>query len=403
MTSAIEKRDISSLFLRTLKARERAFLIWDSKQGGLALSVQPSGHMAWKAIYSRHGRTRWYTIGPLSKVGLSDARSSAKKIMAKVALGEDPQQERVEEARRRKPLTFAELAATYLEYAQKNIKSWKQGDYLIRKHLLPRWGKRVANEIARSDVKEIMRTVKAPSVANQTLAAASAIYSWAIKEEVGGVKENPCFKVERNATSSRERVLSDSEIAKFWDAFDDAGLIAGTALKLILILGQRPGEIAHMRREHIIDGWWEMPGEAKPDVGWPGTKNAQPHHVWLSAPARDLIARLEDDSKSGFVFDIGVRALDAAMRTLCKALAITDKVTPHDLRRSFATRAAEMGIGEDAIDRVLNHKKRGVIIKTYNRYHYRNEDKANMEKIGARILALATGVGADAKVIPLRG
>jgi integrase len=90
------------------------------------------------------------------------------------------------------------------------------------------------------------------------------------------------------------------------------------------------------------------------------------------------------------------------MRTLCKELAIKDKVTPHDLRRTFATRAAEMGIGEDAIDRVLNHKKR-TIVKVYNRYLYRAEDKMTMEKVGARILALATGAGTDAKVIALRG
>ena len=44
-----------------------------------------------------------------------------------------------------------------------------------------------------------------------------------------------------------------------WLAFDDAGLIVGSALKLILLLGQRPGEVAHMRHEHIKDGWWEMP------------------------------------------------------------------------------------------------------------------------------------------------
>src|SRR5262249_10239237 len=152
---AINKREITPLFLRTLKPREQAFLIWDAKQGGLALSVQPSGHMAWKAIYSRNGRTRWFTIGPVSKVGLADARSTAKQVMARVALGKDQQQERVEEARAGKPLTFAELAARYVKYTQKNIKSRKQGDYLISKPLLPRWRKRTANEISRADVKEM--------------------------------------------------------------------------------------------------------------------------------------------------------------------------------------------------------------------------------------------------------
>ena len=154
-------------------------------------------------------------------------------------------------------------------------------------------GQAGANEIARSDVKEIMRTFKSPIVANQTLAAASAIFSWAIREEVGGVKENPCLKVERNATSSRERVLSDAEIAKFWNAFDDAGLITGTALKLVLVLGQRPGEVAHMRHEHFIDGWWEMPGKPEPKtrLAWNKKRRTSSCLVVGSGTRTDCAAR----------------------------------------------------------------------------------------------------------------
>ena len=87
----------------------------------------------------------------------------------------------------------------------------------------------------------------------------------------------------------------------FWSAFDDAGLIAGTALKLILLTGQRPGEVAHMRREHIKDGWWEMPGAPDAASKWRGTKNGESHRVWLSAPVQELLAALEDDRDTGFV------------------------------------------------------------------------------------------------------
>src|SRR5262249_41641337 len=118
-------------------------------------------------------------------------------------------------------------------------------------------------------------------VASQTVAAASAIFSWGIKQETLTV--NPCRGVERHETRSRERVLADSEVAQFWSSFDDAGLVHGSALKLILLTGQRPGEVANMRREHIKDGWWEMPGEPIAGI-WPGTKNGQTHRVWLSQP-----------------------------------------------------------------------------------------------------------------------
>ena len=65
------------------------------------------------------------------------------------------------------------------------------------------------------------------------------------------MKVNPCVKVDRNKTSSRARILSDSEIPKFWNAFDSVGPVEGMALKMILLTGQRPGEVSHMRTEHL--------------------------------------------------------------------------------------------------------------------------------------------------------
>ena len=110
------------------------------------------------------------------------------------------------------------------------------------------------------------------------LAAASAIFSWAIKQEILTV--NPCHGVDRNPTTDRERVLSDAEVALLWPKLDPA-------LKLILLTGQRPGEVAAMQRDHIVEGWWQMPG--KPQGDWPGTKNGRDHRVALSEPAQALI------------------------------------------------------------------------------------------------------------------
>ena len=97
-----------------------------------------------------------------------------------------------------------------------------------------------------------MIRIDAPIVANQTLAAASAIFSWAIQQEILTV--NPCKLVDRNPTTDRERVLSDDEVRLLWAKLDPA-------LKLILLTGQRPGEVAAMQRDHIVDGWWQMPGK----------------------------------------------------------------------------------------------------------------------------------------------
>ena len=120
----------------------------------------------------------------------------------------------------------------------------------------------------------------------------SAIFSWAVKR---GDRRQPTLQAGRPQRDPEPRARPGrfSEVPRFWTAFDDAGLVVGTALKMILLTGQRPGEVAHMRREHIVDGWWEMPGEPVPALGWPGTKNGAGHRVWLPA-VQALLAELGD-------------------------------------------------------------------------------------------------------------
>jgi integrase len=237
-----------------------------------------------------------------------------------------------------------------------------------------------------------MRSIAAPVLANQVLAAASAIFTWAIREEI--VSNNPCKLVARNSTKSRERVLSQSEIPIFWSAFDDAGLVAGSALRMILLTGQRPGEVAHMRREHVKDGWWEMPGDPVPTLSWPGTKNAATHRVWLPLPAQELIAELTDRSpQTGFVFagprGRAIDGLDAAMRAISTKLGV-EAARPHDLRRTHGSTVTKLGFGRDAMNRIQNHKEGG-IADVYDRHGYADENKRVMEAVAAEFIATATG------------
>jgi integrase len=248
----------------------------------------------------------------------------------------------------------------------------------------------------------MMASIEAPIVANQTLAAVSAIFSWALKEEI--LPANPCKLVARNATKSRERVLSDTEVPVMWLAFDDAELIVGSALKLILLLGQRPGEVAHMRHEHIKDGWWEMPGDRVPSVGWPGTKNGTAHRVWVPKPAVSLIADVaEEGARAGFVLagrrGGPVRGLDHAMRAMCRKLQI-ERAMPHDLRRTHGTTIAALGFGRDAMNRVQNHREGG-IGSVYDRHSYAEENKRIMEAVAQHLLSLAERGTADSNVVQI--
>jgi integrase len=387
--SAARKRKLTELSVRKIKPEAEAFNVWDLHQRGLVLRMQPTGHAAFKAVYSAHGRPRWYHIGDVGKIGLADARKLAARTMLQVAEGKDPAAERKAE---RGGGTFAELAERYLALAKKRNKSWQQADRLLRRYVLPRWGKLQAATITRADVRKMMERIDAPVLANQVLAAASAIFSWAVKQEI--VAASPCRLVDRNETQSRARVLSDSEVPRFWTAFDDAGLVTSSAVKVLLLTGQRPGEVRHMRREHIKDGWWEMPGTPDSKAGWPGTKNGASHRVWLSGPVQEIIAALADGATDGFAFPAErgsgpVKRLDEPMREICKTLKV-ERATPHDLRRTFSSKVTGLGFGRDAMNRVTNHKEGG-IADVYDQHGYAAENRKIMETVASHLVVLAEG------------
>jgi len=391
---AARKMRITELTVRRAKPQARAFLTWDTKAPNLALRTQPSDFKSWCVIYSRNNRVRWLTLGNAASIPLEQARTMAAETMLAVARGGDPAAERKAE---RGAGTFAEMHSRYLEgFAKKHNKSWRQADALVRRFAIPKWGKLQASAVTRADVKQMVASIEAPVLANQTLAAISALFSWAIREEIV-TTANPARLVERHPTRGRERILNESEVPLFWQAFGDLDPVRGAALKMIWLCGQRPGEIAHMRREHIVDGWWQMPGEPVPGI-WPGTKNGASHRVWIPKAAQALLA----NGGSGFVF-AGPRGgpitrLDDDMRTICAKLGV-ERATPHDLRRSHGSTITALGFGRDAMNRIQNHKEGG-IADVYDRHRYASETKQIMETVASRITALAEGRGEKKIVYP---
>jgi hypothetical protein len=128
---AARKRTLTELFIKKVKPEKTRFLVWDAKQHGLVLQVEPTGKRAWKCIYSFHGRPRWLHIGKASAIGLSDARRLAAEAMLAVAEGTDPAAEKRAE---RLSGTFADLAARYVEVAKRKNKSWRQGATLVARY-----------------------------------------------------------------------------------------------------------------------------------------------------------------------------------------------------------------------------------------------------------------------------
>jgi integrase len=377
------RRRLTEPYVKGTKPRTEPFNTWDSQVPGLVLRIQPTGHRSWRYFYCRH-RACWYHIGNATSIPITEARRIAIDLAARVARGEDPAADRKAE---RNAGTFAELAADYVErHAKRNNKSYRQAEALVARYLLPKWGKLKATDVQRKDVRAALDRIEAPILSNQVLASASAIFSWAVEQDILAI--NPARGIKRHAVKARERILTETEVPLFWNALADTGLYRSSALKLVLLTGQRPGEVCHMRREHIelVEGgaWWHLPG-APDNNGWPGTKNKRDHRIWLSAPARAVLAELDDD---GFVFGCRpLTGLDGAMRDLCARLGVDNKATPHDLRRTAGSTITALGFGRQAMDRILNHSDHSVG-SIYDRHGYTTEDRNIMEAVGQRFMSL---------------
>ena len=63
----------------------------------------------------------------------------------------------------------------------------------------------------------------------------------------GAVHTNPFAALPvRKGIAKRERVLSDAEIAEIWHAVSEAASPYGTIIRLLILTGQRRGEVAHV-------------------------------------------------------------------------------------------------------------------------------------------------------------
>ena len=385
MPKAIRRELITATKMREYEPPEAGyFLVYDQDVRRLAVAVHASGKNAFKFIYHFNGKTRWLTLGEMR---VHEARKLGYELSDAVAKGKDPQAE-VMEAKRAD--TFGRLVDRYFaEFADHNLRSANQTKYLLKKYV-PAWFNSLkVTKATRGDVKAVVGPLQAktPGVARQVHAAMSSVFQWGVEEALV-IQSNPCRQITMTKGEERERVLSNEELMKFYRAFDDHG-VAGAALRVLLLTGQRPGEVAAMRRGQIKDGWWELP--AKPDGLWPGTKTKTNHRVWLPMVVQRQLSQMGQSQVFSDDPPKLLKSMRAAMSKMCKALGV-ERATPHDLRRthgSTITRLLGFG-GMAAMNRIQNHREGGVG-RVYDRYGYEDEIKTVMEKVAKEMIRIVEG------------
>ena len=357
------------------------------------LRVSYRGTKTWAVFYQYEGRTRRLSVGHWPPLGLAEARKKADKELSAILLDHDPAADRQADKHAE---TVGELAALYIDrYAKQHKRSWQRDQEMLARDVLPFWGRRKLKDIRRRDVCVMTDRIVdrgAPVGANRVFAVVSKMFNWAVERDL--LEHNPCNGAKKPTTeTARERTLSKAEIKTFWHGLAATNITAPMQLllKLLLTLGQRKGELAQATKAEVdLDGAaWVIPSER--------AKNGRPHFVPLSPLAVALFRQaFELSGESEFIFPSpqGSKAVSSAtvnmtVRRNWTTFGLTHW-TPHDLRRTAATRMCEVGISGDIVDRILNHKIPGVR-GVYDRYSYSSEKRAALQKWGRQLEAIVNG------------
>lgn len=371
--------------------------VFDTVKTGLCFRVTASGAKSWSVLYRCNGELRRDTLGPYPKIGLAKARQMAGETVEAAGAGIDPRQVKAAakaEETERKADTVDVVAERFIaRYASQ--KRWGELERVLRRDIMPEWGKRPVADITRKDIIELLDTIaeRAPVQANRTLTVLQIFFGWCLDRYIDA---DPSAKIKKpTAETTRERVLNDDELRAFWAGCDKLGWPFGPLFQLLALTACRRSEIAELALTEI-----NKP-EKLIELAGARYKTGRPHVVPLSDMALRIIEALPQvGTKSGLVFttndETAVSGLSKAKRNLDKHMLeelrryATDRGedlekvtlpgwTPHDLRRTARTNFSKLGILPDIGERVLGHVVGG-IRGIYDRYLFLPEKRAALDR-----------------------
>ena len=338
-TMALNDRQI-----KALRATDKEQRISDG--GGLYLRVQVNGRKSFLFRSRVDGVETIKTLGAYPELSLHAARTKAVELFG---------------AARTEGRTLQQAAEAWL--GRLKIKTVEDVRWRLEKYVLPKLGSRQLAELHRRDFSAVLIAVaaNAPVAANKALGDVKQLYAYAV--EVGWVENSPVALLTKKTVGGPEpasdRVLTDAELRAFIRELltDRFAPKTRLALALMLLSGQRSGEVRYFRPAEFDGTVWTIPKDRT-------KQKVQPSVVLLPRLGRVLL-RL---AVTGGPLDMPNQVPGRA----CARMKFNPPFSPHDLRRTMATKMGDLGIEPYVIEKCLNHKMAGVMA-VYNRSEYRPE------------------------------
>lgn len=397
---------LSTKAIEAAKPSDKRQEIPDGIVSGLYLVVQPSGAKSWALRYRHAGKPCKLTLGRWPMMALKDAREAAADAIEAVERGDNPAiaKKATKAAKLQEQLEGRNKIANLLDQFEKRhlskLKSGKQARDFLDRFVLEPWGEREIQSIKKRDVIDLLDEIADSGrgiTANRVLAHLRKFLNWCVERDV--IEVNPSAGVKPMADEkARDRVLSDDEIRLFWQACEAVGYPFGPLGKLLLLTGQRRGEVSEMTDSEIDGDTWNLDASR--------TKNKRAHSVPISQAAGAILVGVERIAgKAGYVFTTTGKTpvsgfskahsiISAKMAELAQEQGL--EVKPwrwHDLRRTCATGLARLAVPVRVTEAVLNHVSGtgGGIVAVYQVHDYADEKRTALEAWGRYVMGLVEG------------
>jgi integrase len=365
----------------------------DALLPGLYLIVQPSGAKSWAVRYRHDGKTRKHTLGPYPRLNLKEARELGSKALRTAASGNDPAHEEKEARLESVRTAVAQFLDKHCKHNQR-LSTRKETARLLSLDVLPAWGNRPISTITRDDVRSVIDKLVArdtPILANRVFAKIRKFFNWAVEDHL--IAASPCAGMKRPIKKERvgDRVLTDDELRLVWQATDKIKAPFASAVKLLILTGQRRGEVGGIEWSEIDTGkrLWTLPRQR--------AKNDNKHEIPLSPQAMAIIKQMPRiGDRYIFTTNGTVPATDFAKNKKRLDALLPPDMQPwtlHDLRRTTASGMASLGISLPVIEKVLNHISGSFsgIVSVYQHHNFSAEKRGALDAWGkhvAEIVAL---------------
>jgi integrase len=323
------------------------------------LRVSQGGAKTFTVMHGPH-RER-ITIGRYPVITLSQARTKAREVLAERTLNKC----------RAPTITFDEAHRMFFNIHRQRNKASTIGQYerIFARHLLPRLRNTRLTDITPHDITRILdRLTSTPSECTHCYALARTFFTFAVRRKY--IDHSPMDGMEKPTKyRPRTRILTDAELIKVWRAAEQYGYPFGHIVQLLILTGQRRSEIGKLKWDYIRGGSIVLPPEI--------VKNNREHAIPLSATAAGILGRIPRIGDYVFMArsnDKCFNGWQSCTFTLMRKCQ-TAHWTLHDLRRTVATRLAELGVAPHVIERLLNHVDGTLspIALVYNRASYVKE------------------------------